>query len=313
MKKREVLFGLLVIGLTTGGLCYYYNNIYGSPSNKIKESKNKEGKKGKEDKTELNAACFKGSINVLKTWDMPKELVEISGISWINNDQVAAIQDNECIIYIYNFANGGVEKQIKFGGVGDYEGIAYVSPNYFVMRSDGFVYEINNSGKLMNQYDLPLTVEDNIESFYFDAANDRLLMGQKDGSKGTQSKKIYSFDLASRKFNATPIFALDMNDPMLNCEQETKKGNKKGKKNLQLRPSALTIHPKTKDIYIADGPNQRILVLSPDQKPKYFLSLDKKLFPQVEGLMFSPNGELYVSTEGVKGMGNISKVSVLMD
>jgi uncharacterized protein YjiK len=266
--------------------------------------------------------CSQGMVNAVKTWQMPPELVEISGITWIDTDRAAAIQDEQGIIFIYNLKDERVEKQIDFGMAGDYEGISLVNGNYFVIRADGHLFEISDAGKIMNQYDLPLSVTDNIESFFYDARNNRLLIGQKDGPKDAGSKEIYSFDLGSRSFNATPVYSLDLSHPAITClgsnatESENgtngKKGKKKEKKNKAsiLRPSELAIHPISRDIYIADGPNQRILILTPDGTPKHFLTLDKQVHPKTEGLMFSPEGELYVSSEGVKNAGNISRVTI---
>ncbi len=45
-----------------------------------------------------------------------------------------------------------------------------------------------------------------------------------------------------------------------------------------------------------------------DGVPKRTCHLHKKDLPQAEGLLFEPNGVLYISTEGRKGNGAILKV-----
>jgi hypothetical protein len=299
--------------------------MYGNSSTKREYAETAQIKKDNNNNEAPELACFNGTVNAEKIWDMPKELTEISGIAWMDGDKVATIEDNTGIIYIYSLQNEKIEKQIRFGAPGDYEGIAYVKPNYFVMRADGFMYEVNPDGKVLNEYDLPLTAKDDVEPFCFDASNNRFLIGQKEGEKGTERKEVYSFDLASRTFNSTPVFTIDLNHPVFTCDTNNDKANdKKGKKDKgkkddkkdkkkkgsNFKPSEIVIHPQTKDIYIADGPNQRVLVLSADAEPQYFLKLDDKIFPQAEGMMFSPSGEFYVSSEGVKGPGNICKTSI---
>lgn len=307
MKKKEILVGLVIIAIATTGVVYYYKNVYGSSAGKGVLAMNT---KVKNDKPGNNAIeCFKGEVAVTKIWEMPKELLEISGIAWIDKDRVAAVQDNEGSIFIYNFNDKKIERQIKFGQPGDYEGIEYVAPNYFVIRSDGYIYEVNADGKILNEYDLPLTIEDNTESTHYDAANNRLLIGQKKGAKS--SNEIYSFDLASRQFNPKPVYTINLVHEAFACAEEGKGGRKKSNGS-GLRPSSMAIDPKTNDIYIADGPKQRILVLSPEAQPKHFLQLDKKLFPQAEGLMFSPEGKLYISTEGNKEPASIATVDIKM-
>jgi uncharacterized protein YjiK len=282
----------------------------------VKEKKVKKEKANK-DKNEDDAdagTCMAGNLVAEKTWEMPKDLKEISGITWMGQDRVGAVDDNAGAIFIFNLASEKVEKQIKFSQSADYEGISYVNGNFFVMLSDGHLYEVNPNGKILEQYTLPLTTTDNVESLYFDAPNNRLLLAQKDGPEGSGVKEIYSFDLAGRKLDKKAVYKIDLADPVVNCGAEEKKGKKGKKKNngIEIRPSELAIHPKTREIFIADGPNQRVLVLSPEGTPKYYLGADKKLFPQIEGLMFSPEGDLYISTEGIKEAGKISKVSIVM-
>ena len=45
-------------------------------------------------------------------------------------------------------------------------------------------------------------------------------------------------------------------------------------------------------------------------KLKSYYKLDKDDFPQPEGITFSAKGDLYISTEGVKKSGAISKVII---
>jgi hypothetical protein len=271
----------------------------------------------KEDEAPNIGNCLAGKVLVQKTWLMPKILKEISSIAWLGQNKIAAVQDNDGIIFIYNLVTEKVEQQFKFGPQGDYEGLTYAHGNFFVLRSDGFIIEVNAKGKVLNEYDLPLTATDNTEPFYFDASKNRLLIGQKDGAKAAKTKSFYSFDLSSRKFNPQAVYTIQLDDPIVTCSsaqpEKGKKGKKKHTKKSTIRPSELAINPQSKEIFIADGPNQRILVLSPQGKPKYYLSVDKKLFPQVEGMLFSPEGDFYISTEGLKDNANISKVTIKLD
>ncbi|HBL79205.1 MAG TPA: hypothetical protein DDZ79_04300, partial [Aequorivita sp.] len=68
---------------------------------------------------------------------MPIELNEISGIRWISDDKIAAVQDEEGIIFIYNLQTNLVEKKISFGKSGDYEAITTTDSTAYVMESSG--------------------------------------------------------------------------------------------------------------------------------------------------------------------------------
>ena len=267
--------------------------------------------------------CEKGTVAVVKTWDMPKELREISGMAWLDSTRVATIQDRSGIIFIYNLKDEKVEQEIKFGEPGDYEGISYAHASYFVLRSDGYLFEVNRQGKVLHEYDLPLTGKDDTESLFYDAPNNRLLVGQKEGGKDITKKGIFAFDLQTRVFNPDPVYSFDPNVSFCNrasgstivtgdsaTKDDGKKGgSSKGNAGKIVKPSDIAIHPKTNEIFVVDGPNQRVLVLSPEGAPLYFIKLGKS-FEQPEGIMFSPSGDLYVSTEGIKQPGSISRVTV---
>src|SRR6185503_12340576 len=112
----------------------------------------------------------------------------------IDSTRVATIQDRSGTIFIYNLKNEKVEKQIKFGEPGDYEGIAFAKGSYFVLRADGYLFEVNAQGMVLHEYDLPLTTKDDTESLLYDAPNNRLLIGQKEGGKDVTKKGIFVFD-----------------------------------------------------------------------------------------------------------------------
>ena len=74
-------------------------------------------------------------------------------------------------------------------------------------------------------------------------------------------------------------------------------------------PSALGIHPVTGDLYITDGPKSRLVIMDMSGNVKKLLELGSQ-FEQPEGLTFSPEGEMFVSNEGVKDAGNILQVAI---
>ncbi|WP_316846204.1 hypothetical protein [Pedobacter psychrodurus] len=316
-----LLIGLVVIVILGSGI-YIYSEKNTATSvqeiniKKVKKTKNKDLVPA----SATNAACVGGRLVETASWSMPDELFEISSIAWLGKDKIAAVQDQKGIIYVYDLASKKVVKRINFGNDGDYEGIAFAGGHFFVMRSDGYMFEVEQSGKVLKEYDLPLTAKDNTEPFYYDAAKNRMLIGQKDGEKGLASKSFFAFDLTTKKFNPKPVYSIDLKDNIVSCGSVTAvdpgKGKKSGKKknskgNANIRPSEIVIDPKSGNILVADGPGQRILVLSPEGKPKYYLSMDKNSFPQVEGMLFTPSGEFYISTEGAKGQAaKISKVRV---
>ena len=71
---------------------------------------------------------------------------------------------------------------------------------------------------------------------------------------------------------------------------------------LNFNPSAIAVHPVTHDVYLF----QREIISAWQFSPtmvilKSFQFIDKDLMPQPEGICFSPEGKLYISSEGKKG------------
>ena len=245
------------------------------------------------------------SVQVDKSWDMPILLEEISGISWIDEDHIACVEDEEAIIFIYNTKTSEIDKQIPFGEDGDYEGIAVVNNDAYVLRSDGTIFEVQNyiqDSIKVNEYATGLPPEFNFEGISYDKRKNRLLLAIKDKA-AENFKPIYAFNLTTKKVEEKPAFEIKFNDPIFKVlDQEL---------NHQIiRPSEVSIHPKNGDIYILDATNPKLLILSAAGKAKKLYVFKEEQFGQPEGLTFDAAGDLYISNEGSGGLGNILKVNL---
>jgi uncharacterized protein YjiK len=244
----------------------------------------------------------KTSFEILRQWDLPDPLREVSGIAWVDEDRFAAVQDENGTVYIFNHRTNKIEKEITFGGAGDYEGIALNGNMAYVVTGGGTIYEIDMQAAEVrpDEYDTPLTKQHNVEGLCYDQVNNRLLLTVKDKDLSSKDYKgIYSFDLVSKQFSSNPVYKIPNDDPVFNDN----------KKNKRVMPSALGIHPSTKELYITDGPNSRLLILDKNGKPSRLIGLGKK-FAQPEGITFSPQGNIYISNEGNNEAGNIIEVRI---
>lgn len=244
---------------------------------------------------------------ILQTWELPKELVEVSGISWLGDHKIACIQDEEGIIYIYNLQTSRIEKTIKFGETGDFEGLTVVNKNAYALRSDGTIFEIENYNSpnfKTRTYDTFLEGKNNTESLTLDRQHNRLLIVAKDKDPFINNGRgIYKFDLDSKKLSKKLAYELNFEDEIF---------DKIRKKKIQktFRPSDIAVHPQTQEIYVLEGVQPKLLILNPDGSPKRLIELDKKDFSQAEGIAITPNGDLYISNEGKKETSNILKVEL---
>lgn len=255
-------------------------------------------------------------ITVTKKWDLEKILTEISGLAYMDGDRFACVQDELGKIFIYNTATASIEKEIPFAGPGDYEGLALVNDTAWVLRSDGRLFEVNDittARPLVKEYSTRLTAQQNVEGLCYDKEHNRLLLAIKDEEPGVPDYKgVYAFGLATRTMPAEPVFKIDLKHPALAGNTGTGESKAEGKKKSKagIMPSAITIHPVTRDIYITDGRKSKLLVTGPDGTIKKLYQLDKQEFNQPEGITFKPSGELFISNEGGKQTGNIVSVEI---
>lgn len=242
---------------------------------------------------------------VVELWDLPDELVEISANILIDNTHMACIQDNKGVIYIYNLKTRAIENSIQFKDKGDFEGLALVGKVYYVLRSDGMLYQLTSteSGKpSVTTYDLPFGPENDTESMIYDKTKHRLLIAVKEKDLASPDKKgIYSFDLATKQMSKIPVLSLDA----------YRRSSSKGKDKSAIRPSAIAIHPQRGTMLVLNGPSSELLEADFSGTILSTVKLDKNEFPQPEGMCFSASGDFYISSEGGKNQkGIIARVQL---
>ena len=83
-----------------------------------------------------------------KSWKLPKKLIEISGLSYIDKHRVACVQDEKGNIYIINIETGEIETKIDSGNDGDYEDIEKI-------ENDSWILKCQSSDKLSLRFQFP--------------------------------------------------------------------------------------------------------------------------------------------------------------
>jgi len=261
----------------------------------------------KEMETNNRKESTDAAITIVKKWDMPKELTEISGLSWIDGQRFACVQDELGKIFIYNGASSSVEKEISFGAAGDYEGLAVIGEAVWVLRADGKLFEVDNMNAAkpsVIEYATHLTVKQDPESLCYDKKNNRLLIVIKGDEPGTENYKgIYAFDLHSKKMDQQPVFKIDLQHKVFADRPDKKKKS-------TINPSDISIHPVSGDMYVTDGHNQQLLITDTDGNIKKLYGLNSKEFAQPEGITFNSAGDLFIANEGTKQPGNILQVKI---
>ncbi len=233
---------------------------------------------------------------------LSKSLTEISGLTYIGNGKIAAVQDEKGQLFIIDTKTGEVISKDKFGKNGDYEGIALVGNTVYSVESTGTIHQISLSGKVkeLEKYNTKLSGKNDVEGLCYHAPSNSLLLackgqsGKKKHKKGVRS--VYAFDLKKSKLHKRPFLEIS--------EEEI--GEKLGRNMIgKFQPSGITIAPEDGKIYIISSAGNAIAIYNENKQLEQALTLSKSDFAQPEGICFDENGTLYISNEGRDGRANI--------
>lgn len=251
----------------------------------------------------------------LQIWKLPKKLVEISGLSYIDENRLACNQDEKGNIYIYNLKEGEIERKIDFGDDGDYEGIEIVNNDAWILKSNGTLYEVkyflNDAEPIVKKHPTELKSENEAEGIGYDPVANNLLLACKghpfvDDKKGKEFKAIYNFNLENKQLSLNPFLLIVMDtvkfykdyNTMAHLGMELLAYFDDSKGDLSFQPSGIAVHPLTGNIYIIGSVGNLLMVYSREGKLLAMIKLRSKYYQQPEGICFSPAGTLYISNEG---------------
>lgn len=225
--------------------------------------------------------------------DLDASLVEISGLAVQPDGRLAAVHDEDGVVYTLDPATGAIAAEARFADAGDYESVEATPDALWVLRSNGTLYEIGADGTA-TVHETPLTRRCDAEGLAHDAAENRLLVSCKEnpGEGLGRVRAVYAFDLARRALGEAPVYQL---------AREAVDGAK------NFKPSALAVHPTTGHLYVLSSVRPALAVLDRAGALVALADLPADTFPQPEGLAFAPDGTLYLATEGAGGTARLAR------
>lgn len=228
---------------------------------------------------------------VASTLALPKSLNEISGLVYENDSILYAVQDEDGVIYEINTGSGSAKKHIKFKKKGDFEGITKVGSDFYVLRSDGILYKIDENGEYSDYNLFEKGYE--FEGLFYSKERHSLLIACKQHKKKKKNDFvwIYEYDLTNNSLKETPFLKIE------------KEGIPK-----IFRPSGLAIHPNG-NIFLISGGARMIIEVGKNKEIINKTLLPQTVFLQVEGICFNEKGDLYLASE--KSYSNKARVYFL--
>lgn len=234
---------------------------------------------------------------------LPDVLHELSGIAFPegNDDFIFAHEDELGKVYFFP-PDDVTLQEIKFGGDGDYEGIAISNGYVVVLESKGTIHTFpytdvrkkrTNALKIAEN----LIPNGNYESLAAVSADSLLYVLCKKCVMDEKSDSTTGYILGlSKKGDVTHKGGFKIDELQIDSL-----GSLKGKR---FRPSAMTLNRRTKEWYILSSVNKLLVTADEKWKITGAYPLDPSLFNQPEAIAFDHKGNLYIGNEGGDKMGN---------
>lgn len=238
---------------------------------------------------------------------LPQVLAEASGLTDVSNTEVAIVQDEQGVIFVYDLNARSITKQVPFGPPGDYEGLTRLGDSMFVLASDGTLITVNDwrGTPRVERRSLDLPTSDN-EGLGYDPFGDRLLVTPKSrwqsGKANKHLRAVFALDLKSRKLDAQPALLMDVNrlvDYANAHDRALPEKAKNGKHRVALRfmPASIAVHPKSHELFVVSAIDHVLAAFDREGNVTGYARLDPARYRQPEGMTFLADGTLVIANE----------------
>jgi hypothetical protein len=228
---------------------------------------------------------------------LDKELLEISGLYYMPDGKLASMNDEDGKVYLINNTTGDFTVS-KFGRKRDYEDIVATADYYYVLESNGNIHRVPIAAPdTEEEFEFPREKKIEFESLTIYKHLGKLVLISKEQRETKKGVLAYTFDPVTLQFSDTALFEIYRRDI-----HAVMKDN-----NAQFKPSAAAIHPILKKLFIVASVGKAMIQCTLDGKVEKAWQLNPDQFPQPEGLAFAPNGDMFISNEGVDGKATILK------
>jgi uncharacterized protein YjiK len=240
---------------------------------------------------------------------LPKELREISGISYFSDNLAIAIQDENAVLYFLSLSNGEIVDSLNFGEDGDYEGITSDENNIYILRSDGYIFtmpKIATDSPKVNKINTILDNSFDTEGICYNSKTKNLLIACKENADELSTRNIFNYSIEGQIIEKNPAYRISLNNIKKYLENAPEtvefdelRGYFDDSSEDFFYPSDIAVHPISGDIYICSAKSISLLVvISQEGNLKHIQLIPEEILPQTEGISFTPKGDLILCSEG---------------
>lgn len=228
---------------------------------------------------------------------LPTYLEEISGLAMTRDNRLLAHNDERGVIFEIDYQNGSIAKAFQLTDMknpvaSDFEGIATIDEQIYLVTSSGRIYEcregIAGESVLFNVYTTGVGRDCEIEGLAYDESKRALLLMCKDARSADMEGQlaVYHWSIDDKQLSVDAHTVI----PVIEFSQHIK-----GKK---FQPSGIERHPMSGNYFIVAARQGAIAEITPEGKVVAVREFPAQWHRQVEGIAFAADGTLIVSDEG---------------
>ena len=223
--------------------------------------------------------------------DLPGRLNEVSGLAFTPDGRLFAHNDERAWIHEIEPETGEVGKRFMLGertARDDFEGIAIVGERFFLISSEGLLYEFregeDREAKEYRVTDTGLRQSCEVEGLEYHPSWDELLIPCKSTTVELDAIVIHRMPISPDMPRPPPILVPRTALASHGIDAD-------------FHPSALALDPNTGTLVLVAAREEAILEISVEGRVISALRLSRRWHPQTEGAAFGPDGTLYLADE----------------
>lgn len=230
----------------------------------------------------------------MQQWKLPNRLNEISGLALTADDRLFAIADEAAIVYELDIDKGFLKKAFALGSPverGDFEGIAIAGERFFLITSDGEIFETTEGrdGEQMDyaSYATGLGKRCEIEGLVTGRAGDRLLIACKEARGEDGVLAIFAWSIDERRLLDDAPLELPLREIVRRI----------GKRHFN--PSGIELASGSGNLLLVAARQRALAELRPDGSLVAAMRLPLvQRHHQPEGIALTRDGRLLIADEG---------------
>jgi len=252
---------------------------------------------------------------------LPPELLEVSAITALDERTLACVQDEVGALFLVDLLGQRPPRVAVFGEAGDYEGLARVGDDYWVLRSDGLLLRLRSrdGGLDVASSHRLQTEHENWEGLCFDRDRGVLLILPKDrvgkGKEERGERSVFAVDPSTGTMQPEPVLQLNVTSLIEQAEVSgfdlPTKTTAKGKLRppLKLLGSEILTVPGTDELLLLSAVDRALVRVDRAGRLLGLRLFDEDELSKPEGMAWLPDGRLLVASESTGGLGLVRVVT----